>query len=166
MDNSTFLQEQIEKGRFFLDFIPRNDAATGETIAQEAVVWYSTDDNRIISAECFLSEYEEWEEATRLDVWLMDEVCKLWKNMAEARVNPILLNISDRTVQNPYCLYDMILSVKNYGVKADSLHIVLTSGTVDGTDQRLERGITFLKLNNLKVTDRNRQESVNFNENK
>lgn len=151
MFNSEELHKQIEQNYFQLYFSPRYDTASSKTIRNETVVRYN---DSLISMDYkdFLQELESKDLIGILDIWVLNQVCKLqkYREAMQEEVSAVI-NVSAKTLCNPYYVYDIALILKKYDLPQDMIQIEVISTIPYNVTYGMQKGLLFLQRQGIKL---------------
>lgn len=153
MWTSLELHKQLEAGRFKLYFEPHYDVDNMEIMAVETLLLYQNDDDEMEGPLIYLPVLEDMELVTILDMWALNEVCKVQEKMTENKISffPMYVNLSARTVCNPYNIYDIALVYNGYNLAKDAVHFTLTFTTPCLNLNGFDKGIFFLQQKGMHI---------------
>lgn len=146
------LYKQLEQNCFKIYFYPQYEAASSKIIRAKAVPQYNSGEI-VMSYQDFSAELETKELIGILDIWLLDRVCQLQKRViaSQSFIIPIDINISVRTLFNPYYVYDIALILRKYDLPQDTVQFAIVSTVPYMVTNELHKGLLFLKRQGIKL---------------
>ncbi len=153
MWTSSELEKQLADGRFKLFLEPHYNVDTMKIDAVETNLVYLNDENNMENASTFLPTLEEKDLVSILDMWTLNEACKIQRKLVEyqTKILPIYVNLSAWTVCNPYNVYDIVLTCKDFSLPDGAISFGLTSTTPYLSIYGLNKSISFLQQKGMQV---------------
>ena len=129
MDNK--LDEEIKNGKFIIFLQPKFDILTQSVVGAEALV-RKQENGKVILPDNFIPFYEKTGEIIKLDMYVLEEVCKLqnkWKKQ-NVRLLPISINESRHHLKNINHIKELKELIKKYNVDTNFIELVMTETTI------------------------------------
>lgn len=125
------LDSYIAKGQFFIVLQPKFDTMTEKVVGAEALIRKKEND-RIIYPDEFLPIYEETGLITKLDMFVLEEVCKLQKSWKQRNFSilPISINESRHHLKNPNHIKELKAILEKYQADSHYIELEMTEQTV------------------------------------
>lgn len=125
------LLSSIENNEFIIYLQPKFDTLTENIVGAEALIRKQID-GKIIMPNEFIQEYEETGIITKLDTFVLKEVCKLqtkWREQKFRKI-PISINESRQHLKNKNHTYEMKQILKQYNADPTLIELEMTETTV------------------------------------
>lgn len=131
MENSSELINSIKNKEFIVFLQPKFDAITEKVIGAEALV-RKLKYKKIIMPDEFIPQYEKTGLITKLDMYVLEEVCRLQKKWMELNLPllPISINESRYHLKNKNHIKELQEIINKYNVSANLIELEMTETTV------------------------------------
>lgn len=147
------LLHAIENQEMVLYFQPRVDSNSNEIIGAEALIRWNHPEWGLISPGEFLTLAEENGLITKIDDWVLFEIChqiKKWKNNGINTV-PISINISAIHFMQPDLPSKVVNAIRDAGIHPQDIEIEITESMVLNNTELVEKSISKLKELGIKI---------------
>lgn len=125
------LLNSIKNNEFIVYLQPKFDIKTERIVGAEALIRKQID-GKIIMPDKFIPEYEETGIITILDMYVLEEVCKLqkkWKKL-QFPLLPVSINESRHHLKNENHIEELSDIVKKYNANTNLIELEMTETTV------------------------------------
>lgn len=125
------IEKLIENNEFVIFLQPKVDTLTEKIQGAEALIRKKVGD-KIIMPDQFIPAYEKTGEIVKLDMYVLEEVCKLqqkWKKM-HFPILPISINESRHHLKNPNHVEELNSVIKKYQANPNFIELEMTETTV------------------------------------
>lgn len=125
------IEKLIENNEFVIFLQPKVDTLTEKIKGAEALIRKKVGD-KIIMPDQFIPSYEKTGEIVKLDMYVLEEVCKLqqkWKKM-HFPILPISINESRHHLKNPNHVEELKSVIKKYQTNPNFIELEMTETTV------------------------------------
>lgn len=143
--------EERDKNKFEenyeIVYQPQFDLNTYCVTGAEALVRMKGGDGKIYPPNCFIPRMEENDEIIELDLWVFDQVCQMIRDLHKKNtpVVPVSVNLSMRTVSNPFKIYELTMSVKVHEILLKDILIELTGTAPSPSGKGLEKSLEYIR---------------------
>lgn len=129
--NSSELINSIKNNEFIIFLQPKFDIVTEKVVGAEALV-RKLKDGKIIMPNEFIPQYEKTGLITKLDMYVLEEVCKLQKKWRELNLPllPISINESRHHLKNKNHIQELQEIINRYNADANLIELEMTETTV------------------------------------
>ena len=129
--NNSELISSIENNEFIIFLQPKFDTIKEEVVGAEALV-RKLKDGKIIMPNEFIPQYEKTGLITKLDTYVLEEVCKLQKKWRELNfpLLPISINESRLHLKNKNHIQELQEIISRYDTDANLIELEMTETTV------------------------------------
>lgn len=130
MDNSELISS-IKNNEFIIFLQPKFDTITEKIVGAEALV-RKLKDGKLIMPNEFIPQYEKTGIITKLDTYVLEEVCKLqkkWKNL-NLPLLPISINESRHHLKNKNHMQELQEIISRYDANANLIELEMTETTI------------------------------------
>ncbi|OBZ08736.1 MULTISPECIES: EAL domain-containing protein [Bacillales] len=151
---SNDLRKAMEKGEFFLDYMPRVHAQTMEVVGIEALLRWNHPDWGLVSPSEFIPIAEENGLIVPIGEWVLREACmqsKRWQNMG---LPPIIMsvNFSVQQLLKQNILETIDCIVEETGLSPDRLEIEITESSFISNEKVVTELLLELRKRRIKVS--------------
>jgi len=125
------IEKEIKENKFIIFLQGKFDTNTCEIAGAEALI-RKKDGNKIISPDKFIPIYEQTGEIMKLDMYVLEEVCKLqdkWKQN-NFSILPISINESRLHLKNPNHIKTLTNILDRYHANPNCIELEMTETTV------------------------------------
>lgn len=125
------IEEEIEENQFVIFLQGKFDTNTEKVVGAEALI-RKVKNSQIILPDEFIPNYEVTGEIIKLDMYVLEEVCKLqnkWKKN-NLPILPISINESRLHLKNPNHISELKEIVQKYNVNPSNIELEMTETTV------------------------------------
>lgn len=125
------LLNSIKNNEFIIYLQPKFDTIAEEIVGAEALVRKQKDGKLIMPNE-FILEYEKTGVITKLDMYVLEEICKLqqkWRALSFPLI-PISINESRHHLKNKNHIQELEEIIKKYDASANLIELEMTETTV------------------------------------
>ena len=129
--NNNKLINYIKNNKFIIFLQPKFDTITEKVVGAEALVRKLEDEKLILPNE-FIPQYEKTGVITKLDMFVLEEVCKFhqkWKAL-NLPILPISINESRLHLKNENHICELQEIINKYDVNANLIELEMTETTV------------------------------------
>lgn len=125
------VEKAINENRFVIFLQPKFDIFTEKVVGAEALV-RKKQNNEIILPNKFIPIYEETGEIVKLDIYVLEEVCKLQNKWTKQNIKllPISINESRHHLKNPNHVKELKDLIEKYHVNPNFIELEMTETTV------------------------------------
>lgn len=125
------IDKAIRNNEFVVFLQPKFDTLTKKIKGAESLIRRKIDD-KIIMPKDFILDYEKTGEIVKLDMYVLEEVCKLQKDWEEKgyTIIPISVNESRHHLKNPNHYKELGEIIKKYNVNPNNIELEMTETTV------------------------------------
>lgn len=129
--NNSELISSIENNEFIIFLQPKFDTIKEEVVGAEALV-RKLKDGKIIMPNEFIPQYEKTGLITKLDTYVLEEICKLQKKWRELNfpLLPISINESRLHLKNKNHIQELQEIISRYDTDANLIELEMTETTV------------------------------------
>lgn len=129
--NSSELINSIKNNEFIIFLQPKFDTITEKVVGAEALV-RKLKDGKIIMPNEFIPQYEKTGLITKLDTYVLEEVCKLQKKWRGLNLPllPISINESRHHLKNKNHILELQRIINRYEADANLIELEMTETTV------------------------------------
>ena len=122
--NSSELIKSIKNNEFIIFLQPKFDTITEKIVGAEALV-RKLKDGKIIMPNEFIPQYEKTGVITKLDMYVLEEVCKLQKKWRKSNfpLLPISINESRHHLKNKNHIQELQEIISKYDVDANLIEL-------------------------------------------
>ncbi len=116
---------------FIIYLQPKFDTLTEEMVGAEALVRKKVGD-KIIMPDEFIHFYEKTGEITKLDMHVLEEVCKLQRKWQDQGIKPIAISINESRhhLKNPKHIEELNFIIQKYNTNPNLIELEMTETTV------------------------------------
>lgn len=129
--NNSELINSIKNNEFIIFLQPKFDTITEKIVGAEALI-RKLKDGKIIMPNEFIPQYEKTGVITKLDTYVLEEVCKLqrkWRNL-NLPLLPISINESRHHLKNKNHIKELKKILSKYDADANLIELEMTETTV------------------------------------
>ncbi len=129
--NSKELINSIKNNEFIIFLQPKFDTITEKVVGAEALVRRLKAEKIVMPSE-FIPQYEKTGAITKLDMYVLEEVCKLqekWKKLKFPLI-PISINESRHHLKNKNHINELQKVINKYNVDTNLIELEMTETTV------------------------------------
>lgn len=125
------IEKEIKENKFVIFLQGKFDTNTEKIAGAEALI-RKREKNTLILPNEFIPQYEKTGEIMRLDMYVLEEVCKLQKKWKENHypILPISINESRLHLKNPNHVKELMDIVQKYNANPKYIELELTETTV------------------------------------
>ena len=125
------LLNSIKNNEFIIFLQPKFDTITEKIVGAEALI-RKLENGKIIMPNEFILEYEKTGIITKLDMYVLEEVCKLQKKWRKLNLPllPISVNESRHHLKNEHHIQELQEILKKYNADATLIELEMTETTV------------------------------------
>lgn len=129
--NSTELIKSIKNNEFIIFLQPKFDTMTEKVVGAEALI-RKLEYGKIIMPNEFIPEYEKTGIITKLDMYVLEEICKLQKKWKDLNLPllPISINESRHHLKNENHIHELQEILSKYDADASLIELEMTETTV------------------------------------
>ena len=122
------MEKALEEGQFHVYYQPKHETVTCKIAGAEALVRWIHPEYGLMLPGLFIPIFERNGFITRLDMFILEQVCKDIKRWREQNtpVVPISVNISRLDFMEPGCLERQVELIDSYGIPHELLHLEVT----------------------------------------
>ncbi len=143
----TSLRRAIEKNELSVYYQPQINLVTNETTSFEALLRWNHSKLGYVSPAEFIPVAEDTGLIIPIGEWVLEEVCKqLNKWNLSGYSTKVAINLSPKQFQQPNIVETIQQYMLQYDIKASSLEIEITEGTIQDTQETNETLIEMKKL--------------------
>lgn len=124
-------EEGLKKNEFKIFMQPKFDIKTEKIVGAEALIRREKN-NRLIMPNEFIKEYEEIGIITKLDMFVLESICKKLKKWKEKEYNliPISINESRKVLYDKNHINDLKNMIDKYNINPNLIELELTETAV------------------------------------
>lgn len=124
-------EEGLKKNEFKIFMQPKFDIKTEKIVGAEALIRREKN-NRLIMPNEFIKEYEEIGIITKLDMFVLESICKKLKKWKEKKYNliPISINESRKVLYDKNHINDLKNMIDKYNINPNLIELELTETAV------------------------------------
>ena len=129
--NSNNLINSIKNDEFIVFLQPKFDTITEKIVGAEALV-RKLKNGKLIFPNEFIPQYEKTGLITRLDMYVLEEICKLhqkWKSL-NLSILPISINESRLHLKNENHIHELQEIISKYDANANLIELEMTETTI------------------------------------
>lgn len=125
------IEKEIENNKFVIFLQGKFDTNTEKIAGAEALI-RKKEENKIISPNYFIPLYEQTGEIMKLDMYVLEEVCKLQNKWKEKKIPilPISINESRLHLKNPNHIAELTNILQKYHANPNNIELEMTETTV------------------------------------
>lgn len=125
------IEKEIQENKFVIFLQGKFDTNTEKIAGAEALI-RKKEKNKLILPNKFIPRYEETGEIVKLDMYVLEEVCKLQKKWKEKNypILPISINESRQHLKNPNHIKELTNIIQKYNVNPKYIELELTESIV------------------------------------
>ena len=125
---SETMEAALENGEFKVYYQPKHETITGKIVGAEALVRWIHPEYGFMSPGQFIPLFEKNGFITKLDNFILEQVCKDIKRWTEKRYTfvPVSVNVSRRDFLEEGCIDKQIKIIDSYGIDHAYLHMEVT----------------------------------------
>ena len=125
------IEQKIQENQFMIFLQGKFDINTEQIVGAEALI-RKRENNQIILPDEFIPEYERTGEIIKLDMYVLEEVCRLqskWKKN-NLPILPISINESRLHLKNPNHISKLKEIIQKYDANPNNIELEMTETTV------------------------------------
>ena len=125
---SETMESALENGEFKVYYQPKHESITGKIVGAEALVRWIHPEYGFMSPGEFIPLFEKNGFITKLDNFILEQVCKdikRWKEKGFTFV-PVSVNVSRRDFLEEGCIDKQIQIIESYGIEHAYVHMEVT----------------------------------------
>lgn len=131
---------------FFILLQPKIDLKTLHVGGAEALVRWRKNDGTIIPPDMFISVFEENGFISKLDYYVLEEVCLfIQKNRDSINIPRISVNLSKITVLSKNLIENLLRIISSYSVSPQEIELEVTESAITGNEKLFIEKIKSLK---------------------
>ena len=122
------MESALENGEFKVFYQPKHESITGKIVGAEALVRWIHPEYGFMSPGEFIPLFEKNGFITKLDMYILEQVCKDIKKWKEKKytIVPISVNVSRRDFLEAGCIDKQIQIIESYGIEHAYVHMEVT----------------------------------------
>ncbi len=150
----TFRMEQaLEEKEFYIEYQPKIDFKTLKIGGAEALVRWQRDSAEKVYPDEFIQVFEENGFISKLDIYVLDEVCKFIKlNRSKMEITRISVNLSAHTILADGIVEKICDRVDNYNILPRELELELTESAVEDDTEKFLNVVKDLKSRGFAIS--------------
>ena len=125
---SETMEDALENGEFKVYYQPKHESITGKIVGAEALVRWVHPEYGFMSPGEFIPLFEKNGFITKLDMFILEQVCKDIKRWKEKKYTfvPVSVNVSRRDFLEEGCIDKQIQIIESYGIEHAYIHMEVT----------------------------------------
>ncbi len=126
------LSNSIKNKEFIIYIQPKFDTQTSELVGAEALIRKKLPNGEILPPNKFVPLYEKYGVITKLDMYVLEEICKKqkeWRNK-NLKLIPISINESRHHLKNSNHLQELNNIISKYDTNTNLIELEMTESTV------------------------------------
>ena len=122
------MERGLEEEQFLVFYQPKHEAVTEKIVGAEALVRWNHPEYGFMSPGQFIPLFERNGFITKLDSFILEQVCKDIKHWQEEGIPvvPVSVNVSRRDFMTTNCIENQYQIIDRYGIDSSLLHMEVT----------------------------------------
>lgn len=132
---------------------PQYDALTGKLAGAEALARWIREDGSVVMPGGFIPLLEQGAEITRLDWYILNEVCLFLRQQEKENVHtvPVAVNFSRQHVKEADFVKKLCETVDSYGVSHKKIEVEITESVFAGQEETIAQWIYEIREQGFRV---------------
>ena len=147
------LEKALKENKLSIYFQAKYDVKTKKIIGSEALLRWQDDDGSFISPQRFIPSAEETGLVTKIDSYVLNQVCSILASLKKEGLNPgmVSINVSRNKLGEKDMVKEYETVLKKYKISKKEIELEITEGTVLSENQLVHTSIETLIHENFGI---------------